>query len=101
LSSGEGWHNNHHADQRSAAHGHRWWELDVTYLTIAALAMVGLVWEVVSPMAQAAGEVSSNAAGSWAVIDSAGERTEVAVTPKTGQTARDARQHDDARRRAA
>lgn len=21
---GEGWHNNHHADQRSAAHGHRW-----------------------------------------------------------------------------
>ncbi len=23
VSNGEGWHNNHHADQRSAAHGHR------------------------------------------------------------------------------
>src|SRR6185503_1643119 len=34
MSNGEGWHNNHHADQRSAAHGHRWWELDVTYTTI-------------------------------------------------------------------
>ena len=37
VSNGEGWHNNHHADQRSAAHGHRWWELDVTYLTIRLL----------------------------------------------------------------
>ncbi|HEY1066490.1 MAG TPA: fatty acid desaturase, partial [Pirellulales bacterium] len=34
ISNGEGWHNNHHHDQRSAAHGHRWWEFDVTYLTI-------------------------------------------------------------------
>jgi fatty-acid desaturase len=25
VANGEGWHNNHHADQR-AAHGHRWWE---------------------------------------------------------------------------
>ena len=25
MSHGEGWHNNHHADQRSAMHGHRWW----------------------------------------------------------------------------
>ena len=37
LTNGEGWHNNHHADQRSAAHGHRWWELDVTWLTIHTL----------------------------------------------------------------
>jgi fatty-acid desaturase len=27
LANGEGWHNNHHADQRAAAHGHKWWEL--------------------------------------------------------------------------
>lgn len=46
VSNGEGWHNNHHADQRSAAHGHRWWELDVTYLTIRALAAVGLAKSV-------------------------------------------------------
>ena len=41
LSNGEGWHNNHHADPRSAAHGHMWWEFDVTYLTIKALAFLG------------------------------------------------------------
>ena len=39
---GEGWHNNHHADPRSARHGHRWWELDITYLTIRLLGLVGL-----------------------------------------------------------
>lgn len=49
LSNGEGWHNNHHADQRSAAHGHRWWEVDVSYITIRALQAVGLVWGVVKP----------------------------------------------------
>jgi stearoyl-CoA desaturase (delta-9 desaturase) len=49
LSNGEGWHNNHHADQRAAAHGHRWWELDVTWITIRLLERVGLVSEVVRP----------------------------------------------------
>lgn len=49
VSNGEGWHNNHHADQRSAAHGHRWWELDVTYLTIYLLEKLGLASEVVRP----------------------------------------------------
>ncbi|MGF1578476.1 MAG: acyl-CoA desaturase [Gemmataceae bacterium] len=49
ATNGEGWHNNHHADQRSAAHGHRWWELDVTYLTIRFLKMLGLATAVVSP----------------------------------------------------
>ncbi len=49
LSFGEGWHNNHHAQQRSAAHGMRWWELDLTYLTIKALALIGLARDVVEP----------------------------------------------------
>ncbi len=49
LSNGEGWHNNHHAQPRSAAHGHRWWELDVSYLTILALEAVGLAWDVTRP----------------------------------------------------
>ena len=31
LAFGEGWHNNHHAYQRVASQGHRWWEIDVTY----------------------------------------------------------------------
>jgi stearoyl-CoA desaturase (delta-9 desaturase) len=47
LSHGEGWHNNHHAQPRAAAHGHRWWEVDVTYLTIRLLALLGLAWDVV------------------------------------------------------
>jgi stearoyl-CoA desaturase (delta-9 desaturase) len=49
ATNGEGWHNNHHADPRSAAHGHRWWELDVTYLTLRLLERVGLVWDIVTP----------------------------------------------------
>jgi stearoyl-CoA desaturase (delta-9 desaturase) len=47
LSNGEGWHNNHHAQPRAAAHGHRWWEVDVTYLTIRLLALLGLARDVV------------------------------------------------------
>jgi fatty-acid desaturase len=50
LSNGEGWHNNHHAQPRSAAHGHAWWELDVTYLTLRLLVLCGLAWDVVLPV---------------------------------------------------
>jgi len=46
LAAGEGWHNNHHANQGSARHGKQWWELDVTYATICLLRQVGLVWQV-------------------------------------------------------
>jgi stearoyl-CoA desaturase (delta-9 desaturase) len=48
-SNGEGWHNNHHADQRSAAHGHKWWEFDITWITICLLARLGMVTDVVRP----------------------------------------------------
>lgn len=47
LAWGEGWHNNHHAHQRMAAHGHRWWEIDLTYYTIWLMERVGLAWNVV------------------------------------------------------
>ena len=49
LTNGEGWHNNHHADPRSARHGHRWWELDITYLSLWALERVGLVKNLARP----------------------------------------------------
>lgn len=49
LTNGEGWHNNHHAEPRAAAHGHRWWEFDITWATIRALKAVGLAKEVVEP----------------------------------------------------
>lgn len=61
LSFGEGWHNNHHAYQRSAAHGLRWWELDVTWLTIRALAVVGLAKNIVVPEA----EIPAMASRKW------------------------------------
>jgi stearoyl-CoA desaturase (delta-9 desaturase) len=51
ISHGEGWHNNHHADQRAAAHGHKWWEFDVTWITIRLLEKLGLVKSVVLPRA--------------------------------------------------
>jgi stearoyl-CoA desaturase (delta-9 desaturase) len=47
LAFGEGWHNNHHAYQRMARHGHKWWEIDVTYWAIWAMEKLGLAWEVV------------------------------------------------------
>ena len=47
LAFGEGWHNNHHAFQRMARHGHRWWEIDVTYWAILVLEAIGLAWNVV------------------------------------------------------
>jgi len=49
LANGEGWHNNHHADQRAAAHGHKWWEFDVSWLTILVFEKIGLVSDVVRP----------------------------------------------------
>jgi fatty-acid desaturase len=49
LVSGEGWHNNHHADQRSARHGHKWWEIDLTWLVIRLLMALGLAKNVALP----------------------------------------------------
>jgi stearoyl-CoA desaturase (delta-9 desaturase) len=46
LAWGEGWHNNHHAFQRSARHGLAWWEFDATWLLIRALAALGLARDI-------------------------------------------------------
>jgi fatty-acid desaturase len=53
LNNGEGWHNNHHADSRSARHGHTWWELDVAWLTIRLLMLLGLAANVSLPSRKA------------------------------------------------
>ena len=47
ITYGEGWHNNHHKYPRMAPHGHRWWEIDVTYTTIRLMQLCGLAWDVV------------------------------------------------------
>lgn len=49
ISFGEGWHNNHHAHQRSAKHGMRWWEIDLTYWIICLLSVVGLAKDIKLP----------------------------------------------------
>ncbi|MBE9180968.1 fatty acid desaturase [Oculatella sp. LEGE 06141] len=49
LTYGEGWHNNHHAFQYSARHGLKWWEIDMTWMTIRFLQAIGLAWKVKLP----------------------------------------------------
>jgi stearoyl-CoA desaturase (delta-9 desaturase) len=49
VSLGEGWHNNHHAWPRSARHGLRWWEIDVTYYVIRLLGSMGLATHIHVP----------------------------------------------------
>jgi stearoyl-CoA desaturase (delta-9 desaturase) len=46
ITMGEGWHNNHHHYQVSARQGFYWWEVDLTYYALRALAAVGLVWDL-------------------------------------------------------
>ena len=46
LTGGEGWHNNHHRYQSAARQGFRWWQVDVTYYMLRALAAVGIVHDL-------------------------------------------------------
>ena len=47
FSLGENWHHNHHAFPRSAFHGLRWYELDLSGIVILAMSKVGLAWNVI------------------------------------------------------
>lgn len=49
LTYGDGWHNNHHAYPISAAHGLRWWELDLTHLTLRIFAGLRLAEDIHLP----------------------------------------------------
>jgi stearoyl-CoA desaturase (delta-9 desaturase) len=46
LTFGEGWHNNHHANPRSAKHGLAWYEFDVNWIQIKFLEKIGLAKKV-------------------------------------------------------
>ncbi len=48
-SMGESWHNNHHAFPTSANHGQKWYEVDLSALTIRLLEKTGLAWDVIRP----------------------------------------------------
>ena len=43
---GEGWHNNHHHYPASARQGFYWWEIDLSFYALRALALLGLVWDL-------------------------------------------------------
>jgi stearoyl-CoA desaturase (Delta-9 desaturase) len=47
FSFGESWHHNHHAFPRSAVHGLRWWEVDITAYVIRLMRRLRLAWNVV------------------------------------------------------
>lgn len=49
LAAGEGWHNNHHAQPKSAAHGMRWFEFDLTWVYIRFFELFGLIYDVKRP----------------------------------------------------
>ncbi len=49
ITSGEGWHNNHHADQSAATVQHRWWEIDINYYIIKSWSWIGLASNIVPP----------------------------------------------------
>jgi sn-1 stearoyl-lipid 9-desaturase len=58
LAYGEGWHNNHHAFPKSAKHGLLPWEIDMTWMAISFLRMLGLaknikVAEIIDPKTEA------------------------------------------------
>jgi len=43
LTFGEGWHNNHHAHPVSARHGLAWYEVDLTWMQLRALELIGVI----------------------------------------------------------
>lgn len=49
LGFGEGWHNNHHYFPNSARHGLRWWQLDLTWLLLRTLEILGLASDLKVP----------------------------------------------------
>ncbi len=46
IAYGEGWHNNHHAFPKSAKHGLRFWEIDMTWMAICILRFLGLAKDI-------------------------------------------------------
>ncbi len=46
LAWGEGWHNNHHAFPKSARHGLRPWEIDMTWWVLCVLEKLGLAKDI-------------------------------------------------------
>ena len=60
LTSGEGWHNNHHAHPTAARHGLAWYEFDLSWIQIRVLKFLGIAKSV--KVAHISGELSQREA---------------------------------------
>lgn len=49
VALGEGYHNNHHYDDRACIHGWNWYDLDTTKWVIYALEKLGIIWDLQMP----------------------------------------------------
>jgi len=63
LTFGEGWHNNHHAYPTAAKHGVAWYEVDVNWLGIRALALLGLAKDIKRINVAGEGKTAPNSTG--------------------------------------
>ena len=71
ITGGEGWHNNHHADQAAASVQTRWWEFDLNYYFIKCLEWVGLATDVV-PIARRRRHAGRTSVASMSATEGAG-----------------------------
>ncbi len=76
LTFGEGWHNNHHAFQTSARHGIRWWEVDMTWMTIWTMEKLGLAHSIKRPKLTHAAPVKSGSAAAVLAASRVKSRTD-------------------------
>jgi fatty-acid desaturase len=92
LAMGEGWHNNHHAMPKSARHGLRWFEFDITWCTIWLMEKMGLATEIVRPTMMPVSAVAAAKAAAYKARDDGAElvkayREEGAEFVKAAETA--------------
>jgi stearoyl-CoA desaturase (delta-9 desaturase) len=86
LAFGEGWHNNHHAFPRSAFHGLRWWQFDLSGYIIRGLERLGLVrkvWRVPEVALQARLARRSSKSAVPAMPTSVSDRSLATTTQRT------------------
>ena len=69
LTFGEGWHNNHHHQMSCARQGIAWWEIDLSYYSLALLEKLGVVWALRPPQDRRASRPSRTAGHSSAMIE--------------------------------
>ena len=73
---GEGWHNNHHAHQRSARHGLRWYQWDPAWYGIWSLKALGLAKKVYVPSPETVRRSSFSGGAGVAVVNAGIRRHE-------------------------